>query len=153
MLTALGILTVFLVLWALAGMPKSRRIRQGHMVTHDELADDEFMGIGAFPPDDRAFALSIRNGLGRALCVEPATVHPPDTLGYLGRFAFDEGDFSIAMIEVEFDLGVRFPKKFWYPLFEERKFEAVTVRDLIVYLSHNREKLILRKKPRRRKEQ
>lgn len=111
------------------------------------------MGIGAFSPDDRALALSIRNGLGRALCLGPATVHPQDTLGYFGRFTFDDGDFSIAMIKVEFDLGVRFPKKFWYPLFAGMKFEEVTVRDLIAFLSQNRAKLIPRQRRDRRRKQ
>jgi len=152
-LIALGILTLFLVLGVLVGMPKSRRIRQGHMVTHDELTDDEFMGIGAFSPDDRALALSIRNSLGRALCIGPATVYPQDTLGYLGRFGFDDGDFSIAMINFEFDLGVRFSKEFWYPLFEGMKFEKVTVSDLIAFLSQNRAKLIPRQRRDRRRKQ
>ena len=149
---AWGAIIVFVIVLAFLDIPRVRGVRRAYLETHENLTDEEFIRLGEFSSEDLRFALGIRNAFAGFMRVPPSAVHPSDSLGQLNKFAFDGMDFLDLVFRIERELNIRIPdkSKIWNPLFEEKKFEEVSLRDIVIFLSKNRASLKPDPRPARR---
>jgi hypothetical protein len=131
-----------------------RRVRAQHLASHPPRTDDEYCRESGVAPEDASFALDVRSGFARLMGIPSNTVYPSDTLEYAVSFGWDNSCFLEVEMVLGLELGARFPKKFWDPLFASTdKPLLLSIREMTAYIIDNRSKLVPRKKTSRRREQ
>jgi acyl carrier protein len=128
--------------WILLDKPRRGRLRREHLGSHQEISAGDFLQEARIPPDKGLAGLAVREAVAKTMGVPSSTVHPADSLEYVGHFEFDGMDFIELVMMIEDEIGVSIPDSFWEPLLATgSNADKWTVGQIACFVAENRESL------------